>query len=163
MSTKSDYTPEEWQLLIDVPSLAGLAVMVAGKSGLGSMKESFALASGVLDAAQAGECELVDSLVAARVNDKDRSQVESLTSPYRGKSTEELMQAALDKCSDVLELLAEKSTPDESLSYREWVLGIGQRVAEAAKEGGFLGIGGERVSEHEREALAKLKAALELA
>lgn len=35
MTTKSEYTAEEWQLLLDVPTLAGLAVMMSGKSGLG--------------------------------------------------------------------------------------------------------------------------------
>ena len=37
---------------------------------------------------------------------------------------------------------------------------LARRVAEAAKEGSFLGFGGERVSEGERQMLAKLDGAL---
>ena len=40
------------------------------------------------------------------------------------------------------------------------VKSLGKRVAEAAKEGSFLGFGGERVSEGERQMLAKLDRAL---
>ncbi len=48
MSSKNDYSAEEWQLLLDVPPLVGTAVMMAGGSGLGTLKEAFAIASGVL-------------------------------------------------------------------------------------------------------------------
>ena len=34
-------------------------------------------------------------------------------------------------------------------AYQGFVKALGERVANAAKEGGFLGIGGERVSEGE--------------
>ena len=37
---------------------------------------------------------------------------------------------------------------------------IGEKVAQASTEGGFLGFGGERVSEGERQFLSKLDAAL---
>ena len=50
MTTKSDYSEAEWQLLLDVPPLVGTAVMMAGGSGLGTLKEAFAIASGVLSA-----------------------------------------------------------------------------------------------------------------
>ena len=32
MTKKADYTAEEWQLLLDVPALAGLGVMMAGRA-----------------------------------------------------------------------------------------------------------------------------------
>jgi len=40
------------------------------------------------------------------------------------------------------------------------VRGLGERVANAAKEGAFLGFGGERVSDAERRMLAGLDDAL---
>jgi glutamine synthetase len=45
MSTKTDFTPEEWETLRNAPYLAAAAVMVAGRSGiLGSIKEAFVIA-----------------------------------------------------------------------------------------------------------------------
>jgi hypothetical protein len=53
-------------------------------------------------------------------------------------------------------LLQEKATPDEVADFREWLRTIAQRTATAAKEGGFLGIGGELVSEREQQMLETL-------
>ena len=162
MSSKEDYTPEQWQLLIDVPPMVGTAVMVAGKSGLGSLKEAFALASGVLSGKHGYEDnQLIQSLIESRLKDGQRSQIESLTdNPYRSKQPPELADEVAQKCQQANQLLAEKSTVQEAGGYKQWVLAVGQKVAEAAKEGGFLGVGGERVSESEREVLDKLTAAL---
>jgi hypothetical protein len=162
MSSKSDYTPEEWQLLLDVPPLVGTAVMVAGKSGLGSMKEAFALASGVIGAKSGYEGnELITALIEGRMKDGDRSEVEQLsTNPYRGQPPEEIAAAAVEKCKQVATLLDTKSTPTESDQFKSWSIAVGEKVANAAKEGGFLGIGGERVSESEKEVLTAVAAAL---
>ena len=45
---------------------------------------------------------------------------------------------------------------------RQWLRDISQKVAEAAKEGGFLGIGGERVSPAEQATLEEIDEALGL-
>jgi hypothetical protein len=40
MSTKTDFTPEEWETIRNAPYLAAAAVMIAGRSGIfGSIKE----------------------------------------------------------------------------------------------------------------------------
>jgi hypothetical protein len=44
--------------------------------------------------------------------------------------------------------------------YRLWVITIAQKVAEASKEGGFLGIGGKRVSADETAALREIAEAI---
>jgi len=164
VSTKSDYTQEEWQLLLDVPPLVGTAVMVAGRSGLGSMKEAFALASSVLGGKKGFENNtLVGALVDGRLKDGDRSAIENFSSnPYRGLPPEEILAAAVEKSRAVLELLAVKSQPQESHEYRGWAMSIGDKVANAAKEGGFLGIGGERVSEEEKRVLDAVADALDI-
>src|SRR5690242_12788739 len=64
--------------------------------------------------------------------------------------------AILAELRAVYALLQEKATPDEVANFREWLRTIAQRTATAAKEGGFLGIGGELVSEREQEMLETL-------
>ena len=52
----------------------------------------------------------------------------------------------VEKCQEVAALLEQKSTPSEAAEFKAWAVAVGEKVAGAAKEGGFLGIGGERVS-----------------
>lgn len=166
MSKKSDYTPEEWELLLEVPPLVGTAVMVAGRSGIGgSMKESFAVASGVLAAREGFESnELVQSLIDARIEGKERSSVEQVSgNPYLGKPPTEIRDIVVEKCQQVSALLTEKASDGpEATGFKQWAVDVGEKVANAAKEGGFLGIGGERVSEEETIVLSAVRKALNI-
>jgi hypothetical protein len=56
-----------------------------------------------------------------------------------------------------LEVLDQKSTPDETRAFKDWLVEIAQATADATKEGGFLGIGAVRVSDKEQMALATLR------
>ena len=70
------------------------------------------------------------------------------------ESKDELRVEGLAKLREAVELLASKATPEEVDGYRAFTLTVAQRAAEADKSGGVVGIGGERVSDAEREALA---------
>ena len=58
--------------------------------------------------------------------------------------------------------LVDAKAPGDAAAFKGWLKQISQRVAEAAKEGGFLGIGGVRVSEAEKATLAEISSALKL-
>src|SRR5215813_10331573 len=47
MLTKNDFAAEDWTTLRDTPYLVGLATMLAEPSGLGTIKESFAITMGI--------------------------------------------------------------------------------------------------------------------
>ena len=51
-------------------------------------------------------------------------------------------------------------SPAEAAAYKATVLKVAQATAEAAKDGGFLGIGGKLISDDEQHALDALKAVL---
>jgi hypothetical protein len=53
-----------------------------------------------------------------------------------------------------------KAKPAEAQAFKQWLVSVGQKVAEAAKEGGVLGFGGTRVSEQETAALKELTSVL---
>ena len=59
----------------------------------------------------------------------------------------------------IAEAIAPAGTIVEALN-REFLVKLGEKVANAAKEGAFLGFGGERVSEPERTLLAELAQAV---
>jgi hypothetical protein len=72
---------------------------------------------------------------------------------------EELRKATFDTLQQANLALA-KATPEEVTEYKEFILTVAQRVAEAGKEGGFLGIGGTRVSPAETKAIQEIRDAL---
>lgn len=162
MATKSDFTEREWELLLSVPAAVGTAVMYAGRSGLGSVAETMAMASGILSARHGYDgIELIESLIEARLKNGAKSKIETLKSPYRDLDDVEIIEDAVARCEDVAALLGEKSTVDEQDAYSTWTISVAEKVANAAKEGGFLGIGGQRVSEEEARVIAKVKRALQ--
>jgi hypothetical protein len=56
-----------------------------------------------------------------------------------------------------------KATPDEAEAFRRWLLVAAQAAADAGKEGGFMGFGGEQVSAGEQRMLDQVRAALAVA
>ena len=52
--------------------------------------------------------------------------------------------------------------PSDAVAFKNWLRQISQSVAEAATEGGFLGIGGVVVSDAEKATVAEISSALKL-
>jgi hypothetical protein len=162
MTTKADYRAEEWQLLLDVPTLAGLAVMMAGKSGLSTMKEALAITQATLSgAAEYPDAPLLQAINDARVKGGEKSTAETFSgNPYAGLGREKFLEVVTGKCGEASALLKAKATPTEAEAFRLWTLSIADKVAKAAYEGGFLGFGGTQVSAEEVAAIDKIKSSL---
>lgn len=149
MTTKAEFNAEEWQKISEGPALAGL-IMAASQRG-GTIRETVAMAK-VYAAAQKqhGAGDLVGDLVqsAPDLNAREFS------------SKEDLRTRGLGKISEAVALVEAKATPEELEQYRGFAMTIAQHAAEADKTGGFLGIGGERISGNEETALNDIAAAL---
>jgi hypothetical protein len=152
MTSRADFTDEEWTRLGRAPLVAGLAISLADPGGpIESLKESTATLQTVLETARDGGFgELVQS-VARDVAAKAERRENPLTGfrPDRRHALETI----LDELRGVNALLREKAEPEEAADFREWLRVASQRAALAAKEGGFLGIGGTLVSEREQQML----------
>ena len=157
MTTDLQFTNDEWEQLFELPPLMGTAMMLAGRSGLGSFKEAMAIASNVISGERAHPDNPIITRLGAMRRDGIRSQVEQLGGEYRKLTPDDIRQRAIDKLRQVRFLVRQKASPEVAAEYLQWILQISQRVAEAAKEGGFLGIGGERVSADERGLLEQLQ------
>ena len=69
---------------------------------------------------------------------------------------------AADKASKAVAILKSKGAAGDLDAFRSFLVDLADRTAKAAKEGSFLGFGGERVSEGERNVIARLTQALEV-
>jgi hypothetical protein len=144
MTGKADYTEEEWKVLREAPTSAGMLVIEADRGGM--IRETFSMAKAYTDARQDhGASQLLDDLVAEKP-EVDRT---------RFQSVEELRSTLLQHIRDAVGLLREKATPEELDEYRRFLANVASHVAEAHREG-FLGMSGERVSEAEQRALADI-------
>jgi hypothetical protein len=122
---KSAFTEEEWQAVLEAPSIAGMLVLTA-ESG-GSFRESFALAKAYAEARQQhGEGELLDEIVSAKPQ-FDR---------HRYGTTEALESQGPQRLQEAVAALESKATPEEVEAYRGFVVSAARRVAEAHKEHG---------------------------
>lgn len=162
MASKSSFTPEEWTQLLEAPMMAGMAISAADPNGIfGVLKESFTTGKLLAQAnADAGANELVKAVAADYGTAEGRkAATEGLRTKMSGGKPGEIKAKALDGLRQVTALLAAKS-PGDGAAFKAWLTQISQGVAEAAKEGGFLGFGGVRVSDAEKATLAEISTAL---
>ena len=72
-------------------------------------------------------------------------------------------QQVLEELRAVNELVTAKATPQEAEAFRRWLVASAQAAADAAKGGGFMGFGAERVSAGEQRMLEQVRAAVGVA
>ena len=165
MPDKSNFTPDEWKLLLESVMMAGIAVTAAGASGLwGLLKESFAGRSALVTAKMDTSSNL---LIRAVVADFETAQGRStardgLKEQLTGSKPAEIKA----KCIETLRqagAVVDAKAPGDAAAFKGWLRQISQHVAEASNEGGFLGIGGVPVSEAEKATLSEIAAALRVA
>ena len=156
MTSKADFTEEEWTRLKRGPFVAGMAITLADPGGpIEVAKETMATLKTVLGAAeQGGRGELVDAL-AREVAEEAKQRKNPLAGfkPSKGASAG---VEILDELREVNRIVSEKASPEDAAAMREWLLAAAQEAANAAKEGGFMGFRAERVSEGEQQMLDRL-------
>lgn len=165
MTTRQDFTPEEWAKIAESVMVASVAVTAADPSGLwGSLKESFAGASFLVSAkTNASASELIKSVVAHFESSEGRTATrDTLKQRFSGVAPAQITQQGIAALEEVAGILDRKA-PGESAAFKQWLYAVSQKVADASKEGGFLGFGGVRVSDAEKATLDQIKGALELA
>jgi len=157
MTTQADYTPEEWRALFNAPVMAGMLVMLAGQSGpIQVAKELFAVGGAMAEIDQQGSSnELIKSVVAA-VKARNKPEGED----PRPDNVEQGRTLATEQLRQVAAILDRKSTPEEASGFKDWLVQVSQKVARAAKEGGFLGFGGTLVTQDEQAAIQQVASAL---
>jgi len=153
MTTKTDFSAEEWDALLAGPLAASMYIIVSSPSFFGSIKEIAAMSKDLAKTAtRPDNTELLRFMLA---DYQDKETMKRVTPNIKGNAEEvkDELRAIITKA---VELLNEKATPEESAQIRAWMSELAVTTAEAAKEGGFLGIGAVRVSDAEKRALVEL-------
>jgi hypothetical protein len=143
MTTKADFSPEEWQVVLEGPPTAGMIVITAAHGG--TFRETIAMSKAYTEArAEHGASELLDEIVSAKPK----------VDHTRYHSPEELRNNGLGHLRDAMTVLASKASAQEQDDYRHFVLNLADKVASAHREHG------QSVSPEEEEAIQQITTAL---
>ena len=125
MTGKSDFSAEEWALILQGPPTAGVMVVTAERGG--AFRETLALSKAYVEARRHhGESELLDEIVSA----KPQLDHTHYATP------EELREHGLQHLRDAVALLEQKASPEELDAYKRFVINLATGVAGAHREHG---------------------------
>jgi len=162
MATKSDFSPADWNTLRDTPYLVGFATLMAGSSGVGTIKELFAISRGMVENLTSNIALVRDLSAPAEIEAARTSLKQSFSGAENKPSPERVRQHAIQSAQSSMAILSKTASKEESEAYARMLYGIAEKVASAAREGGFLGFGGTLVSEGEKAFLDELRSTLGL-
>jgi hypothetical protein len=158
MTTKADFSEDEWATLVRSPMVAGAAITIADPGGpIEVVKETSAVLKFVTSSASEQRDDLVGELAReVRGLAEQRKNPIGDFKPRGALAGKEIV----DEIARANEIVSAKASPEETEAFRAWIIECAQRAADAAKEGGFMGFHAERVSQGEKDMLAQLRSAL---
>ena len=162
MTDKTNFTKDEWALLLKSPMNAGMAITAAEPSGLfGLLKESLAGGTALAQAANDPNANSLAKAVAAdfQTSEGRAAAHDGLKAEFANSKPPEIKSKAINSLREVTALLAAKA-PGDAAAFKGWLLQISQKTAEAASEGGGLFGGGVQVSDAEKATLSEISSTL---
>ena len=157
MTTKADFSEEDWTRIVRAPFVAGLAISLADPGGpIEAAKETMAT---IKSATNPPSREPLLTDVALDIQAMTQQRQNPLKGYKPGKDQPPGAQV-LDELRSVQGIVTAHATPEESAAFGQWLVASAQAAANAAKEGGFLGFGAAQVSMGEKEMLDQVRAAV---
>lgn len=147
MTTKAAFNAEEWSVVTNAPFLTAMLVIAADRGG--TVRESLAISRAYASIREKNEDELLQAVLTTP------PAIDPATAP---RTPEDLRREAPATLREAIEILERHATDEEVVAYKRFVYSLADTVARAHREGGFLGIGGTEVSEHEQAALDEIAA-----
>ncbi len=170
MDIAKKYQPQTWQKITRLPFMVAIGIEGAGRSGLsGSTRERRA----TLEAILAARTDYPGNPIICEILPKDgeeqalvaglaqHDQVMDAIHEAGLRTTEDLWNHSIDCLHEVIPAMKKHEAGHTVTDYAKWLLEIARQVAEAAKEGDFMGIGGQRFSAREQEYVKRLEQALQ--
>jgi len=158
MTTKSDFTEEEWIRVRRAPFVAGMAISLADPGGpIELAKESTA---SLKSATNPPTREQLLAEIALDVQAMTQQRQNPLTD-FKPTSASLAGQQILDELRAVIAIVSSKAGAEEIAAFKEWLLTTAQAAADAAKEGGFMGFHATQVSQGEKAMLDQVRTALQ--
>jgi hypothetical protein len=152
------FTDSEWGLLVGLPQSVVTAASVATHDSARKTRAETAAGLDQISDARASASPLVTAIAKAvldQTGDPDRGEELPAIEPADPVG---YAQDVVGRAAEANVLLAAKADPADAETYKHWLVEIAETVVGAASSGGVLGIGGDVVTDSERnfrDALAK--------
>ena len=158
MTTKSDFTEDEWSRIVRAPFVAGMAISLADPGGpIEATKETMAT---LKSATNPPSREQLLAEVALEIQAMTQQKQSPLGGYRPSASGAPAGEQLLEELRAVQAVVAAKAAHEEAAAFGRWLVAAAQAAADAAKEGGFMGFGAEQVSEREEAMLNQVRAAV---
>jgi hypothetical protein len=158
VTTKSDFTENEWSRIVRAPFVAGMAISLADPGGpVEATKETLATLESATNPPSREQLLAEVALDIQAMTQRRRSPLAGYRPNADGAHWGEQV---LEELRAVRALVAAKAEPDEAAAFGRWLVTAAQAAADAAEEGGFLGFGAKQVSEREATMLDQVREAV---
>ena len=160
MTTRDDFTDEEWFRVRSAPWRVAMGMIEADQSGTFAAGRELQAVQNEFHRAQddEGASDLV-RLVARSVADENEGDTGTPPPDEGAGGSEDLPGQALAALAALGPVLDAKATGAEAADYRAWLVSLASIAATAAKEG-LAGIAGRKVSAAEQAYLDRLRQVL---
>jgi hypothetical protein len=148
-----EFTDHNWQRLVEAGPQIALAVAASSGSGKQSVTELGAFLRLVDETADTAGTEDLLGRLASDTRDK-------LAAGMLSGNADEAIPDGIQAAREAGAILAVHASEDEARILRQWLLQVAHTVAGAARDGGLLGIGGQDLSDRERDTMAEISDAL---
>src|SRR3954454_23997652 len=154
------FTDAEWGLLVGLPQSVLTAASAATPDSARKTRAESAAGLGVISDGRASARPLVAAVaneIVTEVGDPDLGEEAPVIEPGDPIG---YAQDVLGRAAEANALLVAKVEQADAETYKHWLVEIAESVVGAASTGGVLGIGGETVTDTEREFRDSLAKAL---
>ncbi|MFL6045778.1 MAG: hypothetical protein ACJ72M_11735 [Propionibacteriaceae bacterium] len=157
MTAKTDFTDEEWTRVRRAPLVAGMAISLADPGGPIELAKETSASLKTATNPPSREQLLAEVALDIESMAQQRQNPMSDFKPTQGSDPR---QQILEELRAVSAIVSSKATAEEAAAFNNWILDSTQAAADAAKEGGFMGFGAERVSQGEKDMLEQVRTAI---
>jgi hypothetical protein len=149
---KARFTDDEWKDIRLAPVAATFYVVSASPSGIAGVSKEVIAGGDALK-------ELVNQAMPTSLVDVAFGSYEPKLE-WDGALDDTNARATMLGILRAAAAAVKGKSPVDSRAFSDTIVAVSRKVAEASKEGGFLGIGGTRVSQQEEQAIGEITAAL---
>jgi hypothetical protein len=157
---KLGFTDAEWGLLVGLPQSVMTAASAATADSARKTRAESAAGLDVIADARVSASPLVAAVAAAAVAEVGDPELGEQAPMIEPGDPAGYAQDVLDRAAEASALLVAKAEQSDAETYKHWLVEIAESVVGAASTGGVLGIGGETVTQTEREFRDDLATAL---
>jgi hypothetical protein len=162
MATKSDFSDEVWAKISTLPMDVMIAAAISQSDD--SRDSNREMTAGMAELAQAEKVHAGNELIQAVLADLKVQEAEGKIDHEVTMSADEaaaFVQQTLDAATVTVEAISKVASEQEAVEFAGWIHDIAEQTVQAAKSGGFLGIGADEVSASENAFTVELEQRLD--